>query len=235
MTQELTRKRAIFREEARTLAARPSWQRLALAAILILSTFFYLFRITQEGWGNPYYAAGVKSMLTSWSNFFFVSFDAGLVSVDKPPLGLWIQAASAWLLGFHGWALLLPQAIASVLCVALIYHLVRRPFGPIAGLIAALALALTPIVVSTSRSNTIDMLVVLTVLVAAWAVVRATETGRLRWLLLCAVIVGLGFNIKMMQAFLVLPAFYLLYLVAAPVPRLRRFVHLALATVVLVV
>ncbi len=84
-------------------------------------------------------------MLTSWSNFFFVSFDAGFVSVDKPPLGLWIQAASAWLFGFHGWALLLPQAIAGVLSVALIYHLVRRPFGPVAGLLAALVLAVTPI------------------------------------------------------------------------------------------
>ena len=235
MTQELTRKRAIFREEARTLAARPSWQRLALAAILILSTFFYLFRITQEGWGNPYYAAGVKSMLTSWSNFFFVSFDAGFVSVDKPPLGLWIQAASAWLLGFHGWALLLPQALAGLLSVALLYHLVHRAFGPVAGLLAALALALTPTIVATSRNNTSDMLVVLAVLVAAWAVVRAAEAGNLRWLLLCAVVVGLGFNVKMLQAFLVLPAFYLLYLVAAPVNRLRRFVHLGVATVVLVV
>src|SRR5919106_4372482 len=235
MTQELSKRLTGSPDKTRTLKAGSSWYRIALAAVLMLSAFLNLFQIAQEGYGNNYYAATVKSMFTSWSNFFFVSFDAGFVSVDKPPLGLWIQAASAWLFGFHGWALLLPQAIAGVLCVALIYHLVRRPFGSVAGLIAALALALTPIVVSTSRSNTIDMLVVLTVLVAAWAVVRATETGRLRWLLLCAVIVGLGFNIKMMQAFLVLPAFYLLYLVAAPVPRLRRFVHLGLATVVLVV
>jgi 4-amino-4-deoxy-L-arabinose transferase-like glycosyltransferase len=215
--------------------AKIAWHRLVLAAILVLSAFLNLYNVTGEGYGNPYYSAGVKNMLTSWSNFFFASFDSGFVSIDKPPLGLWIQAASAWLFGFHGWALLLPQAIAGVLCVALIYHLVRRPFGPVAGLVAALALALTPIVVATSRNNTADMLVVLTVLVAAWALVRATETGRLCWLLLCALIVGLGFNIKMMQAFLVLPAFYLLYLVAAPVPWLRRFVHLGLETVVLVV
>src|ERR687886_467815 len=235
MTQELIRKRTILPEEARTLAARPSRHRFALAAILVLSAFLNLYNLAGEGYANDYYAAGVKNMLTSWSNFFFASFDAGFVSVDKPPLGLWIQAASAWLFGFHGWALLLPQAIAGVLSVALIYQLVRRPFGPVAGLIAALALALTPIVVATSRSNTADMLVVLSVLAGAWALVRATETGRLRWLLLCALIVGLGFNIKMMQAFLVLPAFYLLYLVAAPVSRLRRFVHLGLATVVLLV
>jgi 4-amino-4-deoxy-L-arabinose transferase-like glycosyltransferase len=235
MTQQLTQRRPTPAGEARALSTKIAWHQLVLAAILVLSAFLNLYNLTGEAYGNPYYSAGVKNMLTSWSNFFFVSFDSGFVSIDKPPLGLWIQAASAWLFGFHGWALLLPQAIAGVLCVALIYHLVRRPFGSVAGLIAALALALTPIVVSTSRSNTIDMLVVLTVLVAAWAVVRATETGRLRWLLLCALIVGLGFNIKMMQAFLVLPAFYLLYLVAAPVPRLRRFVHLGLATVVLVV
>ena len=235
MTQELTKRRSTPAGGARALETKTAWHRLVLAAILVLSAFLNLYNLMAEAYGNSYYAAGVKNMPTSWSTFFFVSFDSGFISIDKPPLGLWIQAASAWLFGFHGWALLLPQAIAGVLCVALIYHLVRRPFGPVAGLIAALALALTPIVVATSRSNTIDMLVVLTVLAATWAVVHATETGRLRWLLLCAVIVGLGFNIKMMQAFLVLPAFYLLYLVAAPVPWLRRFVHLGLATVVLVV
>src|SRR5215203_502146 len=233
MTQELTRKRAIFREEARTLAARPSWQRLALAAILILSTFFYLFRITQEGWGNSYYSAAVKNMLTSWSNFFFVSFDAGFVSVDKPPLGLWIQAASAWLFGFSALTLVLPEAIAGVLSVALLYHLVRRTFGPVAGLLSALVLAITPIIVVTSRNNTMDMLVVLSVLLAAWAFIVAAERGSLGLLLLGAVIVGLGFNIKTLQAFLVLPAFYLLYLLAARTTWRRRFLHLGAATAVL--
>ncbi|MBV9454445.1 MAG: glycosyltransferase family 39 protein, partial [Rubrobacter sp.] len=236
MTQELTQRRTTVTGGLRTLATKTSsWHRHILTAILVLSAFLNFYNLWGEGYGNPYYAAGVKNMLTSWSNFFFVSFDAGFVSVDKPPLGLWIQAASAYLFGFHGWALLFPQAIAGVLCVALLYYLVSRAFGPVAGLIAALALALIPIVVATSRSNTADMLVVLSVLVAAWAVVRATETGRLRWLLLCALIVGLGFNIKMMQAFLVLPAFYLLYLVAAPVSRLQRFVHLGLATIVLLI
>ena len=95
-----------------------SWHRLVLTAILVLSAFLNLYSLAGEGYGNPYYAAGVKNMLTSWSNFFFVSFDAGFVSIAKPPLGLWIQAASAWLFGFHGWALLLPQAIAGVLSVA---------------------------------------------------------------------------------------------------------------------
>ena len=196
MTQEALRKRTSFLDKARTRTTSSSWQRIALAAILVLSAFLNLFRITQEGYGNDYYAASVKSMLTSWSNFFFVSFDAGFISVDKPPLGLWIQAASAWLFGFHGWALLFPQALTGVLSVALLYYLVRRPFGPVAGLLSALVLALTPIVVATSRNNTSDMLVVLTVLVAACAVIRAVETGRVRWLLLCAVVVGLGFNIK---------------------------------------
>ena len=121
-------------------------------------------------------------------------------------MGLWIQAASAYAFGFHGWALLLPQAVAGVLSIAIVYHLVRRTFGPVAGLLATLLLAIMPIYVVTSCNNTADMLVDLTVLVAAWAVVRATETGSLSWLLLCALIVGLGFNIKMLQAFLVLPA-----------------------------
>ena len=159
MTQELTQKRTKSPGGVRSLASNPLWNGLALAAILLLSAFLNLYGLTSEGHPNSYYSAAVKNMLTSWSNFFFASFDAGFVSVDKPPLGLWIQAASAYLFGFNGVTLVLPQAIASVLSVALLYHLVRRTFGPVAGLLSALALAVTPIIVVTSRNNTMDMLV----------------------------------------------------------------------------
>src|SRR5918911_1261816 len=235
MTQELIQKRTNFPERTRSLVPNPLWHRLALAVILVLSAFLNLYNLAGEGYANDYYSAAVKDMLTSWHNFFFVSFDAGFVSVDKPPLGLWVQTASAELFGFHGWSLLLPQALAGVLSVALLYHLVSRTFGTVAGLIAALVLAVTPIAVAVERTNNSDGLLVLTVLVAAWAVIRAAETGRLRWLLVGAAVVGLGFNIKMLEAYLVLPALYLLYLVASPVSWRQRFVHLGAATVVLVV
>ena len=221
---------------ASSKGATRTWHRIALAMILLLAVFLHFFRLEQEGYANLYYAAAVKSMLTSWHNFFFVSFDpGGFVTVDKPPLGLWAQAASAALFGFNGISLLLPQALAGILSVLLLYHLVGRTFGPTAGLLAALVLVVTPISVAANRNNTMDSLLVLILLLAAWAVIRAAETGRLRWLLLCAVLVGLGFNVKMLQAFLILPAFYLLYAVAAPVRWWKRPLHLALATVVLLV
>ncbi|MBV9454217.1 MAG: glycosyltransferase family 39 protein [Rubrobacter sp.] len=231
----ISSKRIPLSERMRTVAAMKtsSWQRLTLVAILLLSAFLNLFKLTEAGYGNSYYAAAVKDMLTSWHNFFFVSFDAGFVSVDKPPLGLWIQAASAYLFGFSGLSLLLPQAIAGVLCVALLYHLLSRVFGPVAGLMAALALAITPVAVGVERTNNADGLLTLTVLVAAWAVIRAVESGRLRWLLVGAVVVGLGFNMKMLEAYLVLPALYLFYLVASSASWRRRFIHLGAATVVL--
>lgn len=210
------------------------WQRIALGIILLLAAFMNLFRLEQNGYGNTYYAAAVKSMLMSWHNFFFVSFDpGGFVSIDKPPLGFWIQAACAALFGFHGWSLLLPQAIAGIGSVALLYVLVRRAFGSMAGLLAALALALTPISIVTSRDNTIDSLLVLTVLLATWAISLASETGRLRWLLLSALLIGLGFNIKMLEAYLVVPAFVLMYLLGAPLSWRTRLLHLVLAGVVL--
>src|ERR1700730_344513 len=195
----------------------PLWERVALVAMLLISAFFNIFQLDQQGYGNLYYAAAVKSMIQNWHNFFFVSFDpGGFVTVDKPPLGLWIQAASAKIFGFSGLSVLLPEAIAGVLSVALLYFLVRRIFGPAAGLIASLTLALTPISVVTNRNNTSDSLLVLTLLLATWCVSLAAEKGRLRWLLLTALIVGLGFNIKMLQAYLVVPAFGLVYLLRAP-------------------
>lgn len=210
------------------------WHWLALAAILCLTIFLHFYRLEQEGYGNLYYAAAVKSMLTSPHNFFFVSFDpGGFVSVDKPPLGLWVQAFSAMLFGFDGWSLHFPQALSGVLSVALLYHLVRRVFGPTAGVVAALVLAVTPITIAANRNNTMDSQLVFTSLLAAWAISLAAERGKLRWLLLCAFFVGLGFNIKMLQAVMVLPAFYLLYLIASPIPIWKRLIHVTLATILL--
>lgn len=218
------------------------WHRLALIAVLLLAVLLHFYRLGQEGgspmesYANLYYAAAVKSMLTGWDDFFFASFDsAGFVTVDKPPLGLWVQTASAAIFGFSGFSLLLPQALAGVLSVLLLYHLVKRTFGPTAGLIAALVLAVTPVSVAANRNNTQDSLLVFLLLLAAWAILRAAETGRLRWLLVCAVLVGLGFNVKMLQAYFVLPAFYFLYLLGSPVRWWKRPIHLALATVVLFV
>ena len=212
------------------------WERVALGAVLLISAFVNIFQLDQQGYGNLYYAAAVKSMLENFHNLWYVSFDpGGFVTVDKPPLGLWIQAASAKVFGFSGLSVLLPEAIAGVLSVALLYFLVRRIFGPAAGLIAALTLALTPISVVTSRNNTPDSLLVLTLLLATRCVSLAAEKGRLRWLLLTALIIGLGFNIKMLQAYLVVPAFGLVYLLGAPLKWRTRIVHLTLAALVLLV
>src|ERR687890_1546849 len=167
----------------REMRSKVLWHFLLLSAVLALSVFLDLSRLTSEGYGNVYYAATVKNMLSSWHNFFFASYDAGFVSVDKPPLGFWIQVTSACLFGFHGWSILLPQALAGVLSVALLYHLVRRSLGPVAGLLAALALAVTPISVAVQRNNVMDALLILALLLAAWAFVVAAERGSLGWLL----------------------------------------------------
>jgi len=212
----------------------PLWQRLALAGVMLVSIFMNFYQLGQNGFGNLYYASAIRSMLDSWHNFFFVSLDpGGFVSIDKPPLGFWLQAASAKIFGFTPFSIFLPQALAGVLSVLLLYHLVRRHFGVAAGLLAALALAISPISVVTNRNNTIDSTLVLVMLLGAWAVIRAAETGKLRWLLLCAVFVGLGFNIKMLEAYLVVPAYGLLYLLAVPRRIWVRIGHLALAALLM--
>src|SRR5438067_2661818 len=215
---------------------RPAlWHRLALAAITLISVFMNFFQLGQNGFGS-YYPAAVRSMMDNWHNFFFASYDpGGFVSIDKPPVGFWLQVLSAKLFGFTAFSILLPQALAGVLSVLLLYHLVRRHFGRVAGLLAALALAVSPISIVTNRNITIDSTLTLTLLLGAWTVLRAAETGRLRWLLLSAVAVGIGFNIKMLEAYLVVPAFGLLYLLAAPKSIWKRVGYLALAGLVLLV
>src|SRR5260221_6844940 len=213
----------------------PAWHQLALGGIALISIFMNFFQLGANGFGT-YYPPAVRSMMDNWHNFFFASYDpGGFVTVDKPPVGFWFQVLSAKIFGFNFVSILLPQALAGVLSVLLLYYLVRRHFGVVAGLLAALALAITPISVVTNRDITIDSTLALFLLVGAWAVLRAAETGKLRWLLLSAVIVGIGFNIKMLEAYLVVPAYGLLYLLAAPRSIWKRVGHLALAALVLLV
>lgn len=217
-----------------SLGALPRWEKVAVGLLVVLATFLDGYRIAAGGFGNLYYAAAVKSMLASWHNFFFASFDpAGFVTVDKPPVGLWVQVASARIFGFNPVSLILPQAIAGVLCVVVLYALVRRTFGGPAGVLAGAMMAVSPINVVVNRDNIMECLLVLTSLLAAWATLRAAETGEFRWLAAAAAFVGIGFNIKMFEAYLVVPACVLVYLAGAPGSWRRRIRQIALAAIVL--
>ncbi|HNB52430.1 MAG TPA: glycosyltransferase family 39 protein, partial [Anaerolineales bacterium] len=180
--------------------------------------------------------AAVKSMLQSGHNFFFVAAEpGGSVTVDKPPLGLWIEAAFAFVLGVSGFSVSLPNILAGVFSIPLVFSMVKKHAGELAGLIAGLVMTFTPIFVATNRNNTMDGLLVFFLLLAAWVFVRATETGRARWVMVGAFIVGLGFNVKMLQAFLPLPAFYALYFFGSKEGWVRKLLNLGLATVLLAV
>lgn len=207
----------------------------AMVAVVALAAILDFWNLSASGLGNLYYSAAVRSMAQSWHNFFFVSYDAGgFVTVDKPPLGFWAQALSVKLLGFSGLSLLLPEALAGVISVVVLWRIVRQSFGSAAGVLAALALAVSPVNVVTNRDNILEPMLTLTLLLAAWAVMVAVRRGGLRWLLLSAALVGLGFNIKMLEAYLIVPALALVYLVSAPGLWRTRLRHLALASVVLV-
>lgn len=207
----------------------------ALAAILAVGAFLRFYHLGQAEAGvNTYYAAAVKSMLLSWHNFFFVAFEpGGTLSLDKPPLGFWIETLSARLFGFSGFALALPNALAGVLSIFVIYKIIRRPFGPWAGLASAAALAVMPVAIATERNNTIDGMLAFVLLLSAWAFLQSVYTGKARWLFLGVLLVGLGFNIKMLQAFLPLPAFYVLYFFGTKGQWLKKASYLAAATVLL--
>jgi 4-amino-4-deoxy-L-arabinose transferase-like glycosyltransferase len=203
---------------------------LPLAPVLVLSAVLSTHRLSQNGYANVFYSAGVKSMLESFHNFFFASFDpGGLITVDKPPLGLWVQTLSAKLFGFSPLSLLLPEAIIGVLGVAALYWVMRRPFGQLAALGAALTLAVFPSFVASSRDNNLDVVLILLMTLACGAALNAIRSGRWRSLLTCAVLVGLAFNTKTLAAYMVVPAIGLGYLICAPDPFLRRLAKLLVA------
>ncbi len=209
-------------------------ENIALGIIVALSAILNFGNLSIEGYGNSYYASAVKSMTLSLKNFFFVAFDpSGFVTIDKPPLGFWLQAISAKIFGFSGVSILLPSALAGVISVILVHHIVKKSFGNIAGLISALFLAITPVFVAVSRNNTIDNILILFLLLACWALLIAAEKGSLKYLILSMVFVGLGFNVKMTEAYLVIPALYLTYLLSNAISLKKRIAHLLICTVIL--
>ncbi len=200
----------------------PRWARPAVGGLLALTALLYLVNLSRNGWANDFYSAAVDAGTKSWKAFFFGSFDSSsFITVDKTPASLWVMEISGRIFGVNSWSMLVPQALEGVACVGVLYAAVRRWFGPAAGLIAGLVMALTPVAALMFRFNNPDALLVLLLTVSAYAVVRALENGRSRWLVLAGVVLGFAFLAKMLQAFLVVPAFALAYLWAGP-PRLRK-------------
>jgi 4-amino-4-deoxy-L-arabinose transferase-like glycosyltransferase len=209
----LRRRIALPRVRAGTFATR----RPELLGLMALAAVLYLWALSRNGMANEYYAAAVRSMSTSWHAFLYGSFDSsGVMTVDKPPLALWVQALSVRAFGFHSWSMLVPQALMGVATVGLVYDLTRRRFGRVTGTVAGLVLVLTPITVAISRHNNPDALLVLCITGALWCLVRGLEDGRTRWLVLTGVCVGLGFEAKMAAALLVVPALAAAWLWVAP-------------------
>ncbi|HTU72682.1 MAG TPA: glycosyltransferase family 39 protein [Trebonia sp.] len=214
---------------ARGQARDPRWARPLLAGLLAATAVAYLWGLSRNQWGNDFYAAAVQAGTRSWKAFFFGSFDsASFITVDKTPASLWVMEISARIFGFTSWSLLVPQALEGVLSVAVLYATVKRWFGPLAGLLAGVVLAITPVATLMFRFDNPDALLVLLLTCAAWAVTRALEreSGAARWLLLAGVVLGLAFLAKMLAAFLVVPGLAAAYLWAAPSRLRRRLAHL---------
>ena len=214
--------RAAGRRWADGFHGRPRWSLLALAGVAVLAAALYTWGLSRNGMGNSYYAAAVKSGSVSWKAFFFGSLDPGsFITVDKLPASLWVPELFARAFGFSSWSILLPQALAGLASVLILYRLVRRWMGEIAGLLAALALCLTPVAVVMFRFNNPDAFLTLFLLSAAWAFWSALERDSTWKLALAGGFIGLAFTAKMLEAFVVLPAFALVYLVCGR-PRLGR-------------
>lgn len=225
-----------MRTVARGPAEQPVWIRPAVAVLLVGTAVLYCWNIAVSGYANEYYSAAAQAAAQDWKAFFFGSLDpSNFITVDKPPAALWVMGLSARIFGVSQWSILLPQAIEGVAAVALLYAAVKRQAGPVAGLMAGAIFAVTPVSVLMFRYNNPDSLLVLLLVAAAYCVVRALENARTGWLLLAGTAMGFAFLTKMLQAFLVVPAFALIYLIAAPTGMWRRIWQLLLAGVAVVV
>ncbi|MGH9018674.1 MAG: glycosyltransferase family 39 protein, partial [Acidimicrobiales bacterium] len=210
---------------------QPRWARPVLLLVAALAALSYAWGIDNVAL-EPFYGAAARSMSMSWRNFFFGAFDPmGTITVDKLPGALWLQALSVRAFGADTWAFVMPQVVEGILTVLVLYRAVRRLAGAEAAMVAAVVLAASPVTVLLNRGNVSDSLLILLLVLAADATSAALTTGRLRTLVVAGVWVGLAFQAKMTQAWLVLPALWLAYLIASPA-RGRRLGHVVVATAV---
>ncbi len=222
------RARATLRGVVRGEQADPPWSRPALWLVAVLAGVLTLWGLTRNGWANTYYAEAAQAATRSWRALLTNAVDvSGSDSLDKGPLSNVLMGLSGRVLGFSSFSMLLPEALCGVGSVLVLHNAVKRTLGHRAALLAALALALTPIFVAMSRFNNPDALLVLLEVCAAWALVRALQSGRTRQLLLCGLFVGLAFNAKMLAAYLVVPGLALAYLWAGQGRLRRRLAQLA--------
>ncbi len=200
----------------------PAWVRPGLLLLLVVTAALYLWDLGASGWANSYYSAAVQAGTKSWKAFFFGSTDASnFVTVDKTPGSLWVMEISGRIFGVNAWSVLVPQALEGVAAVGLLFAAVKRWFSPAAALLAGAVFVLTPVAALMFRFNNPDALLVLLLVGGAYTMTRALEDGRMRWIASTGALVGFGFLAKEMQAFLVLPAFGLVYPLAGP-PKLGR-------------
>jgi 4-amino-4-deoxy-L-arabinose transferase-like glycosyltransferase len=215
---------------------RPAWSVPVRGGLFVGTLVLYAWNLSGVGMSNTFYAAAVKSGTVSWKAFLFGSLDPGsFITVDKPPAALWVQELSGRVFGFSSWSMLLPEALAGVACVMILYRLVRRWVGEVAAVLAAMALAVTPIATEMFRDNNPDGFLTLLLVAAAWALWSALETAKTNRLVLCATLVGFAFLTKTLEAFIVLPAFGLVYLVCAKPALPRRLAQLGWSALALVI
>lgn len=216
-------------------AVNAAWVRPAFWGLLIGTAILYMWGLGASGWANDFYSAAAQAGSQSWKAFFFGSSDAAnSITVDKPPLSLWAMALSVRIFGLSSWSILVPQALMGVASVGVLFATVRRWFGAPAGLLAGAVLALTPVATLMFRFNNPDALLVLLLVVGAYALVRALESGSARWMMAVGAAVGFGFLTKMLQALVVVPGFALVYLIAAPVALSARVRHVLAAGLAMV-
>jgi 4-amino-4-deoxy-L-arabinose transferase-like glycosyltransferase len=201
----------------RRRAAAIAWTVPAQIGVAGLAAVLYVVNLTVSGFANTYYSAAALAASQSWSAWFFGSIDAGnFITVDKPPLSTMVMGLSVRLFGLSSWSVLLPEALMGVATVVVLMAIVRRTMGSPAAVIAGLVAALTPAAVLIFRYNNPDALLTLLLVGSAYALVRALEHGALRWVALAGILVGLAFNTKYLQGWLVLPGYALVWAVAAP-------------------
>jgi len=227
---------------------RPGAAALVLMAAGLLLRLYAGADLFLHPWDERYHALVAKHMAehplrpTLYEQpllpFDLRNWRANHVWLHKPPLALWLMAASLRLFGVNDWALRLPSLLLSALSILLTYDLGRRLFGAGTGLIAAGLHAIHGYLIALAAGRVpvdhIDCTLIAVVELGVWLAVR--EGGEV----LVGLVTGLAVLTKWLPGLLIVPVWLAVVLVrekpsgTRPLAKIaaRGLVLLAVATAV---
>ncbi len=165
---------------------------LALLAFLLSVSGSALLPLIDRD--EPRFAEATREMAERGE--WCVPYFNGVYRLDKPPLIYWLMGISYRVFGENELGARMPSIALSALLCLLMFLIGRSFFGFRGGVVAALSTATSLQILIHGRLAAADMPMVVSIVLAQWAILRLLEGDKSTWFWILWISLGLGFLAK---------------------------------------